>query len=103
MKKALRVFLILLLAVAVGAGSYGIYNITFKEDSVYALSRLGSTGSEVKKIQKVLKNLGYYNGTVDGIYGTKTKKAVTSFQRDCALTADGICGPKTLLTSFNLV
>lgn len=33
--------------------------------------------------------------TVDGIYGTNTKKAVAAFQSAANLTADGICGPKT--------
>lgn len=33
--------------------------------------------------------------TVDGIYGTNTKKAVTAYQTAANLTADGICGPKT--------
>ena len=97
MKKALNILLVLILVVAVSAGSWGVYEAVFKEESVFALSKYGSTGSEVKKIQNVLKKLGYYSGSVDGIYGTKTKKAVTSFQRDCGLTADGICGPKTLL------
>jgi len=97
MKKVFNIFLVLLLCAAIGAGSWGVYEAVFKEESVYALSKLGSTGSEVRKIQTVLKRLGYYTGSVDGIYGSKTKKAVTSFQRDCGLTADGICGPKTLL------
>lgn len=97
MKKIFNLFLVLLLVLAVGAGSFGLYEAVIKDESVYALSRYGSTGSEVKRIQNVLKKLGYYNGSVDGIYGTKTKKAVTSFQRDCGLTADGICGSKTLL------
>ena len=97
MKKLLKGFLVVLLIAAIGAGSVTVWNAAFKEESVYALSRLGSTGSEVKKIQKVLKSLGYYKDSVDGIYGSKTKKAVTSFQKDCGLTADGICGPKTLL------
>lgn len=64
--------------------------------SVYTLSKLGSRGDEVRKIQKKLKELGYYKGSVDGIYGTDTKKAVTSFQKSCGITADGIAGPKTL-------
>ena len=97
MKKILKVFLSLLLVAAIGTGGYGAYHTVFEEQSVYALSRYGSTGSEVKKIQTVLKKLGYYTGSVDGIYGTKTKKAVTAFQRDCGLTADGICGKVTLL------
>lgn len=97
MKRLFNVILALLLVVAISAGSWGVYQAVFKEESVWALSKFGSTGSEVKSIQKVLKNLGYYTGSVDGIYGSKTRKAVTSFQKDCGLTADGICGPKTLL------
>ena len=40
------------------------------------LSRLGSRGEEVRKIQQKLKNWGYYSGGVDGIYGTQTQNAV---------------------------
>ena len=97
MKKALNYLLIFILVAAIGAGGFAVWNAAFKEESVYALSKYGSTGEEVRSIQRVLKNLGYYTDSVDGIYGTKTKNAVTRFQRDCALTADGICGPKTLL------
>ena len=97
MKKVLNTILILFLVISVCAGGIGAYAAVFRDESVYALSRYGSTGTEVKNIQKVLKKLGYYTGSVDGIYGTKTKKAVTSFQRDCGLTVDGICGPQTLL------
>lgn len=61
------------------------------------LSRLGSRGSEVRQIQTKLKSLGLYTGSVDGIYGTGTQKAVRQFQKNCGLTADGIAGPKTLL------
>ncbi len=68
-----------------------------KTESSYAVSRLGSTGSEVKSIQQKLASLGYYKGSLDGIYGNETKKAVTSFQRSCGITADGICGKQTLL------
>lgn len=32
---------------------------------------------------------------VDGIYGTKTKKAVAAYQSAAGLSADGICGQKT--------
>ena len=97
MKKIIKISLILILVFGIGFAGLGAYQTVFREESVYALSKLGSTGSEVKKIQRVLKDLGYYKADIDGIYGSKTKKAVTSFQRDCALTADGICGPKTLL------
>ena len=56
----------------------------------------GSRGSDVKQIQTKLKEMGYYSGTVDGVYGTKTKAAVKYFQSKKGLKADGICGPETL-------
>ncbi len=61
------------------------------------LSQLGSRGQEVRQIQQKLRQLGLYSGSVDGIYGTATQKAVRQFQKNCGITADGIAGPKTLL------
>ena len=58
--------------------------------------RRGSTGSEVKKLQQLLIQMGYLNGKADGIYGTNTAKAVMAFQRANALKADGVAGAKTL-------
>lgn len=66
-------------------------------ESTVALSRLGSTGSEVKAIQQALKKQGLYNGNIDGIYGEGTRRGVVQFQKNCGLTADGIAGKKTLL------
>ena len=60
------------------------------------LSRFGSSGNEVTQIQTKLKNWGYYAGSIDGIYGSRTVSAVRSFQRKNGLTIDGIAGPKTL-------
>lgn len=64
--------------------------------AVPALSKYGSTGSEVRQIQTRLKNWGYYNGTVDGVYGSGTRSAVIYFQKKNGLSADGIAGPATL-------
>ena len=55
----------------------------------------GSTGAQVRTLQTKLKNLGYYRGTIDGIYGSETKAAVIKFQKKNGLTADGIVGAKT--------
>ena len=55
----------------------------------------GSTGATVKTIQTKLKNWGYYTGSVDGVFGAKTKAAVVAFQKKNGLTADGIVGSKT--------
>ena len=60
------------------------------------VSKIGSTGNEVIQIQKKLKSWGYYNGDVDGIYGSKTKNAVEKFQAKNGLNVDGIAGKKTL-------
>lgn len=61
-----------------------------------ALSKNGSTGSEVKAIQETLKDRGLYSGSIDGIYGAGTQAAVKKFQKQQGLTADGIAGPLTL-------
>lgn len=95
--RAISIFLALCIAFGSICVGYGVWTTCIKDESVYALSRLGSTGSEVRKVQTKLRQLGFYNGSVDGIYGNATKKAVTAFQKSCGITADGICGSKTLL------
>lgn len=50
---------------------------------------------DTKTIQQKLKNWGYYKGSVDGVYGAKTREAVKAFQRKNGLTADGIVGSAT--------
>ena len=52
-----------------------------QNNSVQALSKYGSRGEEVRQIQTKLKRWGYYNGSIDGVYGTQTLNAVKSFQR----------------------
>lgn len=65
-------------------------------EKVQALSKYGSRGSEVTQIQTKLKRWGYYQGNVDGIYGSQTLAAVKYFQRKNGLSVDGIAGPATL-------
>ena len=62
----------------------------------FALSKIGSQGTEVRNIQTRLKSWGYYTYTVDGIYGWRTAEAVKKFQRKHGLVVDGIAGPRTL-------
>ena len=56
---------------------------------------LGSWHTEVPKIQQILSDKGYFNHEVTGYYGNITKTAVTKFQSDCGIVADGIVGPVT--------
>ncbi len=72
-----------------------IISLMFNQ-TAFALSKLGSRGSEVRNIQTRLKSWGYYSYTVDGIYGSRTEKAVRWFQSKHGLVVDGICGPATL-------
>lgn len=59
------------------------------------LLKVGSSGSAVQALQADLNTLGYNPGPIDGIYGIKTKTAVTTFQQNAKLQADGIYGPLT--------
>ena len=73
-----------------------VYNVFFRIQEVTALSKMGSTGNEVRQIQTKLKQWGYYNGNVDGIYGSKTLAAVKYFQSKNGLKVDGVAGNNTL-------
>ncbi len=84
------VAIILLNAIVIGA-------IGFVYENTATLSSIGSRGQEVRQIQKKLQSLGFYSGSVDGVYGTATQRAVRNFQKSCGIAADGIAGPKTLL------
>ncbi len=53
------------------------------------------TSSQTRTVQTKLKRWGYYTGTIDGIFGNLTRKAVRYFQSKNGLTVDGIVGPKT--------
>ncbi len=81
---------------ATGIISIIVFVSCFKISEVNALSKYGSRGDEVRQIQTKLKNWGYYKGSVDGIFGSKTLEAVKYFQRKNGLTVDGIVGDKTL-------
>lgn len=72
------------------------YHVFIRNEEVQALSKYGSRGQEVTTIQTKLKRWGYYNGNIDGIYGSQTLAAVKYFQRKNGLTVDGIAGTKTL-------
>lgn len=87
---------IIISLIAIMLSTSVIFYIAYKNNTVEALSKYGSRGNEVTQIQTKLKRWGYYNGNVDGIFGTQTLNAVKYFQRKNGLKVDGIAGPATL-------
>ncbi len=90
LKNRKRKDIILIVILIISTMLYLSYNIFFREDSnsSYALSKYGSRSDEVRQIQTKLKRWGYYNGSVDGIYGSQTLSAVKWFQSKNGLTVD---------------
>ncbi len=104
MKKVLRISAVALAFLAVGL-IYALFTIdrhikstppaAAVETLPAAVLEQGSTGGEVREVQRRLKEWGYYSGAVDGIYGSGTREAVRKFQQKNGLTADGIVGLAT--------
>ena len=83
------------LAVAVIAALNALL-IALAQTAYADLYKRGSSGQRVTEIQTRLKNWGYYDGGIDGVYGSRTEAAVRWFQRQNGLSADGQAGPQTL-------
>ena len=71
-----------------------------------AILKQGSKSEEVREMQRRLKEWGYYQGQVDGVFGAGTKKAVIAFQKKNGLTPDGVVGAQTfkalgMVSSYN--
>lgn len=64
--------------------------------AVTAAITIGTQSDTVKTIQKKLKDWGYFDGAVDGIFGEQTRQAVIRFQKKNGLSADGVVGKQTL-------
>jgi Putative peptidoglycan binding domain/HEAT repeats len=84
------------------AAEFQLSQVNSTQTAKFSILALGSTGVEVEALQKQLKELGYYNGVVNGTYGESTKLAVSKFQKAKNLIVDGIAGEttqKSLLTA----
>ncbi len=85
--------LALAVAVVIAVNLLLIALVTSAEAASY---KKGSTGSVVTQIQTKLKQWGYYDGAVDGVFGSGTERAVRLFQQKNGLTVDGKVGAQTL-------
>ena len=56
----------------------------------------GERGAQVRQVQKKLKQWGYFDGAVDGVFGQETYDALVRFQKKNGLTPDGVAGERTL-------
>jgi peptidoglycan hydrolase-like protein with peptidoglycan-binding domain len=79
------------------------YNTTFPsfgtQPVVYNFTQvlsIGSTGEDVITLQQILQNQGYAVGTVDGVYGYNTERAVSNYQSSHGLNPTGIADLQTL-------
>lgn len=70
--------------------------VTTTPAPTYETLKIGSSGGAVQALQTRLITLNYLTGKADGLYGTQTAQAVTSFQKANKLAADGIAGQATL-------
>lgn len=97
MNKAIKITVIsLLLAVFVFSASY-LFFVTLSSNETQTLQSIATaTTNQNKQVQQRLKELGFYYGAVDGIFGSGTRSAVVAFQKSKGLTPDGIVGPATL-------
>lgn len=92
MKRFIALCMIALIAYF-GYTSYTGYTQQWAVETDYSW---GSRGSTVMEIQRRLKSWGYYKGSVDGVYGYQTYRAVRYFQSKNGLRVDGVTGPRTL-------
>lgn len=55
-----------------------------------------TVGDDVAELQSRLLELGYDAGRPDGLFGSRTERALRAFQRDYGMKADGTFGPATM-------
>lgn len=80
---------------AMAIGLVVIISTTAIAAPVRQILRLGAQGSDVTELQSTLKLLGYFSGSVDGVFGESTDQAVKQFQQVAGLEADGVVGTAT--------
>ncbi|MDR1094547.1 MAG: spore cortex-lytic enzyme [Clostridiales bacterium] len=83
------------LAVVIAAVALGGLNLSARTADA-GMAGTYSTKENVKIVQQKLKDLGYYQKTVDGVFGGGTTTAVKNFQKAKGLAADGVVGAKTI-------
>lgn len=79
---------------AIGASVDGVVGPETITKTITIGTAKNSDHAAVEDIQKRLKALGYDPGTIDGIFGSKTRAAVVAFQKANGCVPDGIITAK---------
>ncbi|HHY81792.1 MAG TPA: spore cortex-lytic enzyme [Clostridiales bacterium] len=93
-KKKLKLIAILITLI-ICSGMLAQYYSSGGQTAEAASLYWGSKGSKVSEVQRKLKQWGYYDGPIDGVYGQKTYEAVILFQKKNGLKQDGVVGTQT--------
>ena len=94
MKKKLIALTFAVLFAIMSMGAVAVVTTNYIQSNI-EVAEAALTSSQTRTVQTKLKRWGYYKGTVDGIYGNQTRKAVRLFQSKNGLAVDGVVGPKT--------
>lgn len=82
----------------VGSTTWAALQQTSSNTANDGLLQVGDAGIEVSDLQSRLSALGYYQGAVDGVFGSLTEAAVIAFQQAQGLNPDGVVGASTQQT-----
>lgn len=98
MKKWQVIVLVPILVIATFAGifRFGMNRVMLTHKPSNEVAVTAQTVDQIQAVQKRLKEMGYYDGPVNGNYGPLTRSAVIKFQSDYGLNAEGYIGPQTL-------
>jgi len=92
MRKTAQVLVLVLLIVLL------LPSMAHASDLGTRVLREGMQGEDVRTLQGLLRNIGYFSTEPTGFFGPITRTAVTNFQRAYRLTADGVAGLDTIHT-----
>ncbi|NLO86748.1 MAG: peptidoglycan-binding protein [Clostridiales bacterium] len=71
------------------------YGTSASSNGYSTISASSGNSSNVTALQSALSSTGYYNGSLDGDFGSGTTDAVSSYQRAKGLRVTGMAGPST--------
>ncbi len=78
--------------------SFGVLGMA--SETLAQTFRQGDRSPEITVIQERLRDLGYFNQSPSGNFGSATRNAVIRFQQETGLVPDGVVGRQTIAELF---